>query len=511
MIAAIYSRVSTEREVQKDSLTNQEAIIRDVIRGRGWEAYSYVYKESKSGTKANREEIMKLMADAKAGKFNVIVAKELSRLARNQEFAMHIIKQLKILGVHLVTLDGAIDTTKNASDVTGLFSWLYEFESSKISQRIKRVYVQKQKDGLFLGSNAPYGYSIKDKKLTVKEDNTPDIVRRIFSLFQEGNGFDRIARILYEEDIPTPSQVAGKKNASIYWHGSSVRKILENRNYTGDLIQGKETTYDVTIHKRKVVPKSEHIIVEGSHEAIISKEEFELVQELIQKRRRQAHSNPNVKTKPHEIRHLFTEILVCGTCGKNYHYKSNRRNEYICGLYNKHGSKACKPNSINEDALIKVIKDDLQKFSSLINHDKLYKIIHKKQKEKQVNARKRINQITKELDGIINKKVQAMDMLMEGTFTKVQFDSYIKSQDEVSHSLNSELNGMEHQMTSSVNDLKIDEAKKMIDEILSFENWSRALMVRFVDKIVVKGKNDIQIHYRFSSTLKELNDLMEIV
>lgn len=172
MIAAIYTRVSTEKEEQKESLINQEDIIRDIIKARGWKPYNYVYKESKSGTKENRIEINKLLEDARNGLFQVIIAKELSRLARNQEFSSKIIKELKVLGIYLITLDGAIDTTKNSSDITGLYSWLYEFESNKISQRIKKVFVQKYKKGEILGSIPPYGYLVRNKKLFIKDNFT---------------------------------------------------------------------------------------------------------------------------------------------------------------------------------------------------------------------------------------------------------------------------------------------------------------------------------------------------
>ncbi len=510
MIAAIYSRVSTTKEEQKDSLCNQEEIIRDVIKRKGWEPYHYVYKESKSGTKANRTEISKLLSDAKSGKFQVIIAKELSRLARNQEFAMNIIKQLKVIGVHLVTLDGAIDTTKDSSDVTGLFSWLYEFESAKMSQRIKKVIVQKYKSGKFLGSVPPYGYFVRDNKLFIRDDETPEVIRHIFRLFQEGKGFDKIARTMYDKSIPSPSQVAGKKNATPIWHGSSVRSILENRNYTGDLVQGKETNYDITIMKRKAIPPSEHIVVENTHEAIINKDEFYFVQNLIKKRRKPTQNNALVSTKPHEIIHPFTELLVCGECGKHFHYKGKKSNEYICGLYNKLGRKACSPKAISENDLKEVIKKDLQAFSDLVDREKLYAVFNVKQREREKKVKTRINGIKQKLNEIEKKKILAMDRLLEKVFTEAQFKQYIESLDSEILSLHQELMGLENASQQQSSDLKLDKMKKMVDDALAFNDWSRATLNRFVDKIVVNDSEHVEIHYSFSSTQTRLNDLMDL-
>ena len=179
-------------------------------------------------------------------------------------------------------------------------------------------------------------YYCENGKLFVKDDFTPSIVRRIFREYLSGIGFDAIARNLYNDDIPTPSQVACIKSASSKWNGSSVRCILENPHFIGNLVQGRTTTKSVTSTKRNTASNEDLIIIENTHEAIISKDEFNAVQQLISSRRRK---------RPAQSTHIFSNILICADCSHGMHFKKNRKG-YICGSFNKHGIKACSSHII---------------------------------------------------------------------------------------------------------------------------------------------------------------------
>ncbi|WCK55147.1 recombinase family protein [Aneurinibacillus sp. Ricciae_BoGa-3] len=164
------------------------------------------------------------------------------------------------------------------------------------------------------------------------------MIRGIFRDNVSGKGFDRIARELYEGGFPTPGQVAGKKNATDKWHVSTIIIILENPHYTGDLVQGRSTTRSVTNKNRDQVDIEKLIIVPNTHEAIISKSDFEAVQQLMNSRKR---------TRPQAEMHLFTNTAYCADCGRGMHFKKNRKG-YMCGNYNKHGLKAYSDHLIRE-------------------------------------------------------------------------------------------------------------------------------------------------------------------
>lgn len=212
---------------------------------------------------------------------------------------------------------------------------MYERESQNISDRVKATFKLKAQRGEFKGSIPPLGYEVKDGRLFIRNDATPDIVRRIFKGFLTGKGRDRIARELYEEGIPTPSQIAGKKNATVTWGGSTILTILTNPHYMGDMVQCRSTTKSVTNKNRNYRKPDEYIIVPNTHEPIIDKKDFEIAHQLLQSRKR---------TRPQAEVHLFTNTAYCADCGRGMHFKKNCKG-YMCGNYNKHGRNKCSSRS----------------------------------------------------------------------------------------------------------------------------------------------------------------------
>ena len=301
----LYSCIN-KKEEQQGSLVSQKDGYIQLTAKKGWDIYDF-YVDVDSGTISKRNELQRLIEDGKAKKYDVILSKELSRLARNGGLSYQI-RDIAILNnLDIITEDGAIDTTVGNMDNFGLFAWIYEQESQRTSNRIKFSLKVKAEKGEFKGSIPPLGYEVMDKKLYIRQDTTPTIVKRIYRDYLAGKGFDRIAKELYEEGIPTPSQIAGKPNSGNKWHGSTVRLVLENPHYTGDLVQGRSTTKSVTVKNRKYNDPKDFIIVPDTHEAIISKKDFETVQQLINSRKR---------TRPQAEVHLFTNTAYCADCGK---------------------------------------------------------------------------------------------------------------------------------------------------------------------------------------------------
>lgn len=251
MRAAVYIRVSTNKIEQKQSLQNQKELFMNFLTEKGWDLFD-IYLDIESGTKSlKRPALKRMIEDAELKKFDIILAKELSRLARNGQLSYEIKNFAENRGIHILTLDNAIDTLSGNTQMFGLYAWMYEQESQRISERVKASLSTRARAGKFKGSIPPYGYYVENGVLQIRKDFTPDVVRRIFSSYLSGKGFDRIARELIEDGIPTPSEVAGKRNASSLWHGSTIRKMLENPHYTGDLVQQRETSINVTTEKRK--------------------------------------------------------------------------------------------------------------------------------------------------------------------------------------------------------------------------------------------------------------------
>lgn len=506
MRTAVVGRVSTLKEVQENSLQNQKDFFEDYVQSKGWDIYDF-YTEKESGTKFNRKEMNRLIADAKARKFDIILAKELSRLARNQKLAHEIKDVIEKYGIHLITMDGAIDTTTGNTQMFGLFAWIYEQEAQRTSERIKMALETKAKKGQFKGSIPPYGYVAREGKLYIRDDGSAEVVKRIFQRYLEGKGFDAIARELFEQDVPTSSMLANKKKQTVYWHGSSVRKILENPHYTGDMVQGRQSTISVTNKSRKNKPETEFVVVKNTHEQIISREVFDTVQQLIAFNRKKSISNPDVCSRPHQNVHLFTGVIFCPDCGSGFHYKQNG-NCYICGRSDKLGDKACSKHRIREDALISIIRKDLQKLSKLLDDQSFYNAV----KDRFIKAKSKLERELKacivKIDGIKKLKSKALSKYLEEAITKSDYDNYIAEQDEEMKKLLHNKEKLEVAMVASVDASVLDKIKAIVSSALEFNEINREVINRFIEKIEVTEEGNVKLYYRFAGTPKILNELL---
>ncbi|WP_265415060.1 recombinase family protein [Tumebacillus algifaecis] len=161
----------------------------------------------------------------------------------------------------------------------------------------------------------------------------------IFQLYLQGRGVEAIAKQMDALGFPTPAQVAGKRNAGFYWQGSSIKLILQNPHYVGDLVQGRSHTKSVTNKARETVPEEDWVVISDAHEPIILREDFEAVQSLMKSR--------SVK-RPKMKKHLFTNYVYCADCGTSLWYIQFRKG-YVCGSFKKHGATACSSHAIKEE------------------------------------------------------------------------------------------------------------------------------------------------------------------
>ncbi len=320
-----------------------------------------------------------LIEDGKNGVYDVILSKELSRLARNGRLSYELRDICQLNSIHIICLDGSIDTLEGNIKNFGLFAWLYEKESATSSRRNKQAKKVKAQRGLYVGSHPPYGYRVDNGVLKIKEDNTPNIVKQIFTDYLSGIGMDTIAKNLTSNKVPTPAQIANKSNASSQWHGSTIKGILTNRHYIGDLEQGRSETISVISSKRKEIDQENQIVVENTHDAIIEKEIFDKVQYLLKKR---------TKTGTAPQKHLFTNLLYCEECQRGMWYKANQKG-YRCGGNLRNGDTFCINKVIvREKELIHVIMDDLKPLYDTLKEESFVQTLLKKLNNKNIRFRK---------------------------------------------------------------------------------------------------------------------------
>ena len=281
---AIYARVSTEHEAQLSALENQVQYYDDLInRHPDWVLYRRYIDEGISGTSiSKRKNFVRMMEDAKDGHFDLIVTREVSRFARNTVDTLQQTRLLKRMGIEVYFTEDGIWTMNDEDGELRLtiMATLAQNESKKTSMRVKAGQMVSFQNGVVYGTGNVLGYDKVGPEYVINEEQA-ETVRRIFDLYLAGNGYHKIMKQLEKEGRRT---AMGKT----MWHYATVGHILKNRLYCGELEYRKEYVPDYLEQKRmKNRGELDRVIVEGRHQPIVTKEEFERVQKLMAEKSRQ--------------------------------------------------------------------------------------------------------------------------------------------------------------------------------------------------------------------------------
>ena len=342
---AAYARVSSGKDAMLHSLSAQVSYYSDYIQKHGWE-YAGVYAdEAITGTKDNRENFQRLLAECRKGTVQMVITKSISRFARNTVTLLETVRELKALGVDVYFEEQNIHTMSADGELmlTILASYAQE-ESLSVSENMKWR-IRKNFESGKPWSGFILGYRFQNGQFAVVPEEA-EIVKRIFREYLDGLGATAIMKGLNEDGILTR---LGKP-----WRIEGVLKILRNYNYTGNLILQK-TYRENHLTKRKMKNNGEkpqyHAV--GTHEAIIDLASFEAVQEELA--RRSEHYSGK---KPGTVTYPFTRLIVCANCGKHYKRKTTATGiVWICSTYNTHGKKACASKAIPESVLYELTAD----------------------------------------------------------------------------------------------------------------------------------------------------------
>ena len=286
--AAIYCRLSVEdREkdgAESESIRNQRLLLLEYAAKQGWMVYDIYADEDYSGLREDRPAFRRLLEDAEAGRFSVILCKTQSRFTRNAITAeTYLHEKFPLWGIRFVTVVDGVDTAFSANKkARQINSLINEWYSEELSENIRAVFRKKMEEGKFLGNYAPYGYrkDPADRHHLIIDGETAAVVEEIYTLYLSGLSCKMIAERLTAEAVPTPSQIKKQRGEDLgrrecsQWAASTVRKILRNPVYLGHMAQGKERK--VSFKERKVLemPKNKWIVVRNTHEAIVNDEVF---------------------------------------------------------------------------------------------------------------------------------------------------------------------------------------------------------------------------------------------
>ena len=341
---AAYVRVSSGKDAMLHSLSAQISYYSELIQKNPQWEYAGVYvDEARTGTKDTRIEFQRLLSDCKQGKINMIITKSISRFARNTLDFLNVIRELKSINIDIYFEKENVHSMSEEGELmlTLLASFAQE-ESLSVSENCKWRIRDKFKCGVPFNSKT-LGYIYENGNFEI-DSSEAKIVKMIFEDYLNGMGMLMIARKLEKMKI--------KPRHSTKWNKNSVRTILQNEKYTGDLILQKTFIKD-HISKKHFINKGElpKYYVEKNHESIIDKDTFLRVQDEIAKRAKKYSKGSNLNT------YSFTSKIKCNLCGKSYNRKitaSGTKYEkpvWICSTFNTYGKKYCPSSQIPEEIL----------------------------------------------------------------------------------------------------------------------------------------------------------------
>ena len=502
---ALYCRLSQDDGLDGDSnsIQNQKSILQRFAEDHHFPNPCFYVDDGFSGGNFQRPAFQQMIADMENGEIGIIVTKDLSRLGRNQlHTGLYIEERFPMFGVRYIAINDNVDTENAESNDLMPFKNLFnEWFIRDTSRKIRAVQKSKAERGERLGTRAPYGYT-KDpetKKLIIDEEAAA-VVKRIFALCAAGNGPSQIARILKKEQVLTPTMYAYAKygmthtgldtQRPYHWSGDTVADMLENEIYLGNTVNYRFSTRSYKDKRKMEHPREECLVFENTHPAIVSKEVWDIVQQVRKNKRR--------RTKMDE-QNKYSGLVICADCGKTMvlhraHTMSADYNHFTCRTYKK-DSEACTAHYIRECILDEIVLEDLrrvtaearehpQEFAEYLNSKQsaeLQKEIRRLEKEKAAMQKRKA-----ELDAIFKKLYE--DSVL-GRITAEQFQllsaSYTDEQAKLTEALpqrEAEIQRLKETVSNTA--AFLDKAKRYTD----IQALTPELLRLFIQKIVVHEK-----------------------
>jgi len=524
----IYMRLSKDDERNGESLSieNQRIILMKYITEKGWQLYDEYADDGYSGTNFDRPEVQRMFDDAKTGKINTIVVKDLSRFGRNYILVGQYLDYVFPLnGIRFIAISDNVDTAnKNSSgmDMMPILNVFNEWHSANTSKKIRAVIEANARNGKCRAVYAPYGYLKGDNenKLPVIDEYASKIVQRIFEMRASGLGKRIIAQRLSEEGIEPPSVYKNRINEGYsimskkkVWNGSEINNILHNPVYIGNLAQLKTTTLSYKNKKQIKKPQDEWVVVEGTHEPIISRELWDKCREVDR-----SVSKGKSTTKEKTVKPL-SGLMYCPQCGSKMRLQYNLVKKkgvivgkvygYNCAEY-LDTPNSCKSRRIQEEAINEIVLQDIRSKARLVLDDEegaRAEFLRKQRSESTTQAKSDAKRLR-----IIEKRLSELDSLIQATYEdrvlkrvpeNLCIELLKKYQDE-RVSLGQEATDIKEQTAneSKIN-ADVDEFIRKVKEYLDLKELTRDVCLELISHITVgpvpKTKDEpreIHIYYK---------------
>lgn len=523
--AAIYCRLSQDDGSlgESGSIQTQKAILTQYCQEHHMEIVDCYCDDGWSGTNFDRPAFQRMIGDIEAGRVNTVIVKDLSRFGREYaQMGLYIEHYFEEKGVRFLSLAENIDSSQGLNNLvlpfTNVINSLY---ARQASEKTKAAHRARAKNGMFLGSRAPYGYQKdpNDRHHLIVDPEAAEVVKEIFRMFADGIGYVRMTKILRERNILNPQAYFNQNNPDYYkhsdywrkpfdWHATSVRAILNNPVYLGKLTFGKTKTKGFFDKRRVPAEESDWIVVEHTHEPLVSQELWDTVHQMMKARRRE---NGSGHVQP------FAGLVKCAGCGSSlnasYDKKKGKYTGFSCWVYKNYGKQRCTSHAIGWQTLNRLVLEDIRrnahvaKLASSRYMEMLLSAKLEKEKDETARARRELKKTEKrveELDKILAKlyEDQALGKISEARY-QAMAPGYEKEQESLKEKRDQLIAQLAH--TQEVQD-NVEQFVPLIQKYTDIQELTPHILNELIEKIVVHEKKVeedgsksqmVEIHYKF--------------
>jgi len=379
--AAIYCRLSKDDEKigESVSIETQKMMLNQFCKENGFNIFDYYIDDGFSGLNFQRPGFQRLLVDMEAGKIDTVITKDLSRLGRDYiQTGYYIDIYFKERNIRYIAMNDNIDTQREDNDIAPFKNILNDMYAHDLSRKVKAAKKQRALKGYFISGQAPYGYQIdpENKNHLVIDEEAAPIVQRLFQLAEQGETLRSITAVMTNEKVKPPSvykALHGDHRFSRYtnnnensWCLATVAQILKDPVYVGNMANHKAEVKNYKTKARRAVPKEEWIIVENTHEPIISKDIFDHVQAIL-----------SVKARPrrYEFDNILKGLVFCGECGHPMSQatktnKSGKRYLLRCTNHFAHPEECKQNHAIFYDELCVNVQKELNNYLQSFNSER---------------------------------------------------------------------------------------------------------------------------------------------
>ena len=517
---AIYCRLSKDDEQIGDSVSieTQKMLLSSYCINQNFDIVDTYIDDGFSGLNFNRPSFKRLINDIENGKIDIVVTKDLSRLGRDYiQTGYYIDVYFATKHIRYIAVNDGIDTLLENNDIAPFKNILNDMYAKDLSRKVKSAKHQRAKNGLYISAQPPYGYKVDpyNKNKLIIDDVASKIVKYIFELAYEGKNYSQISRILESQQIISPSAYKAMNGDTrflkfatqeqIYkWPYQTIKSIVCNRVYVGDMVNHKVETINYKTKERVRVPLEEQIVVSNTHEAIVDRETFEVINSTFAKRRNSNHKYDNI----------FKGLIYCAECGEGMQLiakklKNETKPMFRCA---KHAvdSKSCTHNHfIYYHDLINEIENQLSfQIEMFINSNTYIELCEKVMIDINHRAQKIIKDTLQEELQIVNKKIKDKDKSLSDETKGNELESLYNTQ----RSLLRKITGF-HSDLSLILNSKSNDIKTMLKEYLTQMLINQNTLKLLIEKIEIghlekntssKNIQIIKIHYRFNKNHLEI-------